>query len=190
MQKKKNDPQNKTVREEETESSQEILSCQKCDETFTTEPHLKTHTKNVHSSKVPVKCILCAFTSQSTTQFLLHMEGHNSSNKNPREKAQNNGALCKYFLQGRCNFGVHCWNSHGVNGTQCKFRSRCNAWPACNFSHYEVCASCQDCKIRKRPLEHPPSPFLVKAKNTLPPDLNCQSSFPKLPTISRKRKSI
>ena len=107
---------------------------------------------------------------------------HFFATKNNGEGNKKMSVICKYFLQGRCRFGNHCFNQHS-SLPQCKFRSRCVAWPTCKFSHFEVCESYQDCKNQRCPLEHPQKPFLAKTKATLPPDLNCQATFPYLPRM-------
>ena len=58
--------------------------------------------------------------------------------------------------------------------------SEVNSWPSCNFAHYEVCQSYQECRNQRCPLEHPRNPFLANVRMNLPPDLNSQTSFPNL----------
>ena len=167
--KRKLPPQNKKAIEKKR-------NCEECDDSFPTESELKKHMKSEHRKPVPIKCVICAFKTQSTTQFLLHMESH-EGNKQIRD-------VCRYFLQGRCKFGNHCRNQH-VSRPQCKFRSRCTAWPECNFAHYEVCNIYKECNNQRCPLEHPNKPFLAKNRGTQPPDLSSQSIFPPLPKIKQ-----
>ena len=172
---KKNIFQKDNPRQQQKHYPAKKSACEKCEETFETGNLLETHIKTKHTNKVPIKCIVCEFVTQSQTQFLLHMESHNHD--------METSIICKYFLQGICRFGIHYRNQHR-SIPQCKFRSRCSAWPVCNFAHYEVCDAYQDCKNKRCPLGHPQKPFLVKNRTSLPPDLKCQSSFPRLPKIA------
>ena len=55
------------------------LQCGKCEQTFDTDSNLDIYMKMIRRDKVPIKCILCPFRSQSKTQFFLHMETHSQS---------------------------------------------------------------------------------------------------------------
>ena len=140
---------------------------------------LQKHMNNDHYKieKLPViKCTICEFKTESQVQFMVHMESHHESIKKTSSET-----ICKWFLQGRCSFGDRCWNSHSSSSSsvppQCKFKSRCGAWPYCRYGHYEVCENFHECRNKTCSLAHP---FLSKTQTNLPPDLNSFTNFPNL----------
>ena len=167
------------------------IKCSRCAKLYDNEILLQQHMRIVHEPETAteIKCAICKFTTETSVQFLLHMETHNSNKKH------SSPIICRWFLQGRCSFGDRCWNKHSSspssnspssnrpssNPPQCRFKSKCNAWPFCQYGHYDVCELFQECRNQSCRLEHPPRPFLDQAQTNLPPDLNSFSKFPHLP---------
>ena len=128
-----------THKDHETKKTSKEVKCEKCDIFFNTVLLMKNHITTYHDNKPQIKCIFCDFKTEEKTLFIVHTESH--SNEQRRRQRPGNESICRWFAQGGCNFGEHCWNKHDQERPQppqCRFKSNCNMWPFCGFGHFEV----------------------------------------------------
>ena len=132
---------------EETPESQEEepregrVQCFICGHTDSSQADLDKHMQEKHIDKVQtLYCKKCKFTAKDNDHMKDHEAAPLHNKSNPDTKCRN-GADCRWFRQGRCNFGHEDLPAPNVkNVKECRHGDACHkkAQGKCSFYHRDV----------------------------------------------------